>query len=172
MAAFATIAVAHSTDGGRTFSDPVRVSADNWKLDACPDDGPAMTIDAQGALYVVWPTLVKDPDGPRIAIFETVSRDGGVTFSSRSRMDTAQAAPSHPRIEMSADGQIVVAWDEIAQGVRRVMVRDGSAAALPVSTGRADSYPALNRARSGVVAAWTDQVDDRSAIQVLRLPVR
>jgi hypothetical protein len=28
------IAVAHSTDDGRTFSSPVRVSPDNWNIDA------------------------------------------------------------------------------------------------------------------------------------------
>ena len=43
------IAVARSSDGGKTFSAPVRVSEDNWKIDACPDDGPAMTLDARGA---------------------------------------------------------------------------------------------------------------------------
>ena len=41
------IAVARSTDGGRTFGAPVRVSDDNWKIDACPDDGPSMAIDGR-----------------------------------------------------------------------------------------------------------------------------
>ena len=48
------IAVAHSTDAGRTFGAPVRVSADNWKIDACPDDGPAMAIERDGAIRR-WP---------------------------------------------------------------------------------------------------------------------
>jgi len=51
----------------------VRVSEDNWKIDACPDDGPAMTIDRRGVLHITWPTLVRDPDAQRMAIFEVVA---------------------------------------------------------------------------------------------------
>src|SRR5262249_9803663 len=40
------IAFAASRDGGRTFSAPVRVSEDRWMLEGCPDDGPAIAIDA------------------------------------------------------------------------------------------------------------------------------
>ena len=98
------IAMARSTDGGRTFLDPVRVSEDNWKIDACPDDGPAMAIDAQGAVRPAWPTLVTDPDGPRMAIYESTSRDGGVTFAPRVRVDGAAGGPAHPRIA-AAGGQ-------------------------------------------------------------------
>jgi hypothetical protein len=31
---------------------PTRVSQDDWKLDACPDDGPAVATDATGTLHV------------------------------------------------------------------------------------------------------------------------
>ena len=39
------IALATSSDGGRTFASPVRVSEDNWVLDGCPENGPAVAID-------------------------------------------------------------------------------------------------------------------------------
>ena len=42
------IAMASSSDGGRTFGPPVRISEDKWQLSGCPDDGPAMAIDAVG----------------------------------------------------------------------------------------------------------------------------
>ena len=47
-----------SRDGGRTFAAPVRVSEDKWALEGCPDDGPAMAVDAQNRIHIVWPTLV------------------------------------------------------------------------------------------------------------------
>src|SRR5690606_10510414 len=50
------IAFSISRDEGRTFSQPVRVSADGWQLAGCPDDGPAMAVDGHGAIHVVWPT--------------------------------------------------------------------------------------------------------------------
>jgi hypothetical protein len=164
------IAIAHSTDGGRTFLDPVRVSQDNWKIDACPDDGPAMAIDAQGAVRLAWPTLVTDADGPRMAIFESTSRDRGVTFSPRVRVDGAAGGPAHPRIAADGGASAIV-WDELAQGTRRVMFRRPDASSgRAVSTGRIASYPAIAPLSGGFLVAWTDQSGEPSTIraQLLR----
>lgn len=164
------IAVAHSADNGRTFSAPVRVSADNWKIDACPDDGPSMTLDARHALHVVWPTLVQDAGAPRMAIFEATSGDGGATFSPRARVDAGTAAPSHPRIATDGAARSAIVWDELAEGRRRVLWRPaGAAVATAVSTGRIASYPSVAATLDGFVVAWTDQADNRSVIHLLRV---
>lgn len=163
------IAIARSTDGGRTFIDPVRVSEDNWKIDACPDDGPAMAIDAQGAVRLAWPTLVTDPDGPRMAIFESTSRDRGITFSPRVRVDGAAGGPAHPRIA-AGGGQTAIVWDELAQGTRRVMFRSaGAPSGRAVSTGRIASYPAIAAVSGGFLIAWTDQSEEPSTIRAQRM---
>jgi hypothetical protein len=163
------IAVARSADGGRTFQDPVRVSEDNWKIDACPDDGPAMTVDGEGALHVAWPTLVSDPDARRMAIFESTSRDGGVTFSPRARVDGADSGPAHPRLATTAGGRSAVVWDELAHGTRRVLFRPPGGAAAPLSTGGVASYPAIAAVGDGFVVAWTDQAEGASVIRALRV---
>jgi len=165
------IAVARSTDGGRTFSPPVRVSADNWKIDACPDDGPAMALTPDGRLHVVWPTLVNDPDKARLGIFHAVSADAGSTFSSRERIDGARGTdPAHPRLILDADGQPVFAWDELTAGRRQVALRHGRGPVQVISTGRAASYPAIAGAGENLVAAWTDQSGERAEIIVGRVP--
>ena len=41
------IAFTVSRDGGRTFAPPTRVSEDRWVLDGCPENGPAMAVDAE-----------------------------------------------------------------------------------------------------------------------------
>jgi hypothetical protein len=163
------IAIARSADGGRTFSTPTRVSEDNWKIDACPDDGPAMAIEADGEIAIVWPTLVQDPAGARMGIFRATSRDGGKTFSPRERMDAGDAAPAHPRLTEAAQGTAVV-WDELANGTRRVMLRAPGAAPLAVSNGRAASYPAIAATAAGFVVAFTDQLDGQSIVRALRVP--
>ena len=158
---------ARATADGRS-PEPVRVSADDWKIDACPDDGPSMAIDDRGVLHLVWPTLVDDGGGPRLGIFEAVSRDGGRTFTPRARVDGGQAAPAHPRVAGPAGGRMARVWDELASGSRRVMYRAGPAAAIALSRGRAASYPAVAASGDGFVIAWTEQSDSRSIIQVAR----
>jgi hypothetical protein len=165
------IALARSTDGGRTFLDPVRVSEDNWKLDACPDDGPSMAIDPQGAVQVAWPTLLSGPDGPRMAIFQATSRDGGVTFSPRVRVDAAAGGPAHPRVAVAGSGgRAGIVWDELAEGTRQVMFRvSGGPSGRAVSTGRIASYPAITAVGDGFLVAWTDQSEEPSTIRALRI---
>jgi hypothetical protein len=158
------IAVARSADGGATFSAPVRVSDDNWKIDACPDDGPAMAVDASSALHVIWPTLVHDPDGDRMAIFESSSTDGAATFAPRRRVDTATASAAHPRIAVGAAGTAVV-WDELASGHRRSWMRiDGGAPTSMAPSTRAN-YPAVAATAHGFVAGWTEQDGERAVLR-------
>ena len=52
------IAMATSTDGGRTSIRSPRQRR-QWQLSGCPDDGPAMAIDADGAAHLAWPTLIE-----------------------------------------------------------------------------------------------------------------
>ena len=97
----------------------MRASADNWKIDACPDDGPALAVDARGVLHVAWPTLIHDGGRDRMAIFHAPSNDGGVTFSARERVDQAAAASaSHPKIAAASDATVAIVWDEQARGKR------------------------------------------------------
>jgi hypothetical protein len=168
------VAVARSSDGGRTFGDPVRVSADNWKIEACPDDGPAMAFDARGALHVVWPTLVHDADKERMAVFHTVSTDGGATFAPRERVDgDRRTNASHPRLAARDDGSVAIVWDELSAGTRHVVTRlwrSASFADVRVIDGaQASSYPAVTATDTGYVGAWTEQAQNGSRIVVSRL---
>jgi hypothetical protein len=159
------IAVARSSDRGKTFSAPVRVSLDNWKIDACPDDGPAMTLDARGALDITWPTMVKD----RVGIFEASSTDGGATFTPRVRIDSGTAAASHPRIAASASA-VAIVWDELANGARRAWVRVGTAAPIALNAEGAASYPAVAATKNGFIAGWTEQQGETSVLRTRVIP--
>lgn len=158
------IAVARSSDGGATFSAPVRVSADNWRIDACPDDGPAMAVDPGGVLHIVWPTMVHETGGDRIAIFAAESSDGGATFTPRRRIDTATASAAHPRIAIGSAGPAVV-WDELAEGERRAWIRIGDGKPNPLSTTAAANYPAIAATARALVAGWIEQDGERSVVR-------
>ena len=196
------IAFTVSRDGGRSFVPPVRVSQDKWMLEGCPDDGPSMAVDARGRVHIVWPTLITEEEEtaetaksaeidsvaqrssrsprlnnvePTIALFYAMSTDGK-SFTARQRIPT-EGMPHHPRMAIGADAALTVAWDEQANGSRRIAVAHASADAAGVPRFRRQAlttsgpvvYPALAAARDAVVVAWTSGPSTTSSIQVARL---
>ena len=172
------IAFSASRDG-RTFSTPVRVSKDDWAINGCPDDGPAMMVDGAGTIHIVWPTVVGGPT-PEGAIFYASSRDGK-SFSDRVRVPTlGSPKPSHPQIAIDARGRIVVAWDEAVNGQRVAAMREVRHSSSGVSFGEPRMlaaqgpavYPVLAATSSGFVAAWTAGTGESSAIAVRALTLQ
>jgi hypothetical protein len=166
------IAFSASRDGGRTFSAPVRISEDKWQLNGCPDDGPAMALDAAQRIHVVWPTLVEEDGRPVKALFHAVSTDGQ-TFSVRTRLPTEGQA-NHPQLSFAGDGRLVAVWDESGSGSRHLAVAstaiDGSGRVAftrnDAWSSRQATYPFVVRAGERVLFAWTETAPDRSVIRV------
>ncbi len=192
------IALTVSRDGGRTFAPPVRVSEDKWSIEGCPDDGPAMAIDAANRIHIVWPTLVtenptaesaelaekpgsqRSPRTPRsngdqqtIGLFYATSADGA-RFTPRERIPT-QGIPHHPQIAIGVDGTPVVAWDEAADGGRRAALTRVTPGAGRTRLARellADTavYPVVAAVPGATVVAWTSGKLQASVIRVERKP--
>jgi hypothetical protein len=174
------IAVARSTDGGHTFEAPTRVSLDNWQLSGCPDDGPAMVVDAANVIHVVWPTLVPG-NTPSKGIFYAYSTDRGKSFSPRQRLDDPQGtSAAHPAIALNGR-DVVVVWDDLSPSKeRRVRLRrlsqsdtaawaPESSAGLLVSAESPASYPSVTVAGGKIVVAWTGEGATHSEIRVRRV---
>ena len=110
------IAFTSSRDGGKTFTPMTRVHQDGWAINGCPDDGPAMAVDAAGTVHMVWPTLLNGTDGT--LLYATAA--AGKTFGKPLRVPTlGSPKPSHPQIAIDGAGLPVIAWDEVRDGVRR-----------------------------------------------------
>lgn len=166
------IAFAASRDRGRTFDRPVRVSEDKWALDGCPDDGPAMAVDADTGIHLVWPTLVTDGPSrqPSIGLFHTSSADGR-TFGARRRLPT-EGVPHHPQAA-TANGVLYFAWDEMQGGSRQVVVAHSTADTrfqrVVVTGTDAGVYPSLAAIDDGVVVAWASSGERGAVIRVRQL---
>ena len=175
------IAVAVSRDGGRSFSEPARVSEDRWMINGCPDDGPSLVVGAGGTLHVVWQTVIAREDGePEGALFYATSPDG-VHFTPRRQVPTlGTPKPSHPQLGIGLDGTLVVAWDEMVDGRPQAALRrirrggDGD-----VEFGDVVRVPGTASARNPVVAvidggvftAWVSGADPSQVeARTLRLP--
>jgi hypothetical protein len=170
------IAVARSTDNGVTFAAPVRLSDDNWKIEACPDDGPSMAADTHGGIHIAWPTMVAG-DPPRKGIFYSSLADGaaaGMTFGPRVRLDAGDADAAHPQIASDDHGNTAVVWDERDGDRRRIVLRrvaGGTAAAPERFEGVGAGYPAVAAAEGHWIVVWLEQTPDGSStIAGRRLP--
>ena len=173
------IAFISSRDAGRTFSAPSRVSEDNWQLAGCPDDGPAMAVGQDGVVHLVWPTVIGG-ESPRGALFYASTRDGRAFTPRQSIATLGSSKPSHPQIAALGDGRLIVAWDEVLDGVRRAAARsmrisaDGEMSTgdiVPISGDTAGAYPAMAATSRGLLAVWTRGVGAASVIHVTRLHV-
>jgi hypothetical protein len=169
------IAFAVSRDGGRSFSEPVRVSEDQWQIDGCPENGPSLALDGAQRVHVLWPTLVTQDGRETLKLFSASTLDGRV-FTHRSPLPTEGAA-FHAQLVSGPKGELWAAWDEAATGTsRHVRVArarsddQGNAEFHRVDLGSDNgSYPALAATPLGVVAAWTtgDAAQSRIAIRLI-----
>lgn len=151
-----------SRDGGKTFTPLARVNQDGWSIQGCPDDGPAMAVDAQGTVHLVWPT-VKNEQG---VILHATSKNGA-GFSTPVRLPTLGGPkPSHPQVTVDRSGRVFVAWDEVRDGVRRAAIALIGGSKPPEILDATTSYPVMAATDAGVVAVWTSGPPDRSTIGV------
>lgn len=172
------LAFTKSSDGGRTFRTPIRVSNDNWVLDGCPENGPALAVDDAKRIHVVWPTLVAGATAasePTLALFYAMSLDGR-QFTARQRIPT-EGFPRHPQIALGPAGELLVAWDEQAKGTRHVAFARGTDdgkgvprfARQQISDIARAEYPVLTRAGDGTLVAWTSGSIGQTVIRAQRI---
>jgi hypothetical protein len=173
------IAFTTSSNGGRTFAAPVRVSRDGWEIEGCPDDGPAIAVDNAGLVRIVWPTVIPGT-APEGAIFYATSTDGR-SFTKRVRVPTlGSLKPSHPTLALDSHGRGVVTWDELVTGRRVVAARLVTTAANGAVTFGPHEilneqghgvYPSVTMSGDAAVVAWTAGGSD-SVINVRRITLR
>ena len=105
-----------STNGGKTFSAPQRISNDNWVLNACPHTGPAMTENKDG-LHFTWYT-----GGKKKGTFYTQSADNGQHFI---QQDSVSGAGKHPQLTADAADGLAIVWDEFVKKDNEIYSRIG-----------------------------------------------
>jgi hypothetical protein len=155
-----------STDGGKTFSSPERISSDNWVINGCPHTGPSMTENDEG-IHFAWFT-----GGQNKGSFYTKSTDNGHSFLLK---DGVSTLGSHPQITSVPAGALVIAWDEAAPVGARVVKRIGVQIrnAEGLNEGKtfitdasvSASFPVLSPVNNKeVLVAYTKEVNDKSFV--------
>jgi hypothetical protein len=161
------IVVRRKLDGA--WTDAVAAGADNWRIEGCPVNGPAIAA-AGDRVAVAWFTAAGDTPRVRFAW----STDGAASFERAFDLDGAGSF-GQVGLVLGDDGAAKVTWWRAARSggtdlVLRAVAPDGSvneprvlahsAAAQPVDV------PQIVKARDGVLVAWTS-LDGDATVHVL-----
>ena len=128
---------------GGTWTEPRAVHNDNWRIAACPVNGPA--LNARGRdVAIAWFTGVGDQG----RVYAAFSSDAGESFGPPVRVDDVSALGSVD-VELLADGSAAVTWIEFAEQRSAVRLRQAnrngsrsaSLAVSPIASGRSSGYP-------------------------------
>ena len=142
-------------EGGK-WSAEVSLHDDNWKIEACPINGPALS--ARGRQVAAAWFAAPDDNGRAFVAF---SQDGGKTWGNATRLDD-EASVGRVDIEMLDDGSAIASWMEFAGGrshfrVRRISPSGQRSAAVDVPGAvRASGYPRMTRSGNELILAWTE----------------
>jgi hypothetical protein len=144
-----------------TWTEAVPVHADNWRIEACPVNGPALSARGR-TVAAAWFTATGN-DGHAYAAF---SQDAGRTWGDPIRLDD-ETSLGRVDIELVDDGSAVATWVEFAneraqlrvRQVRPSRERSAAASIAGANEPRVRGYPRLARKGNTVVFAWTESGD-------------
>ena len=141
------------------WSEPVPVHKDNWRMPACPVNGPALSAIGRD-VAIAWFTGKDDQPQAHLAF----SRDAGRTFGAPIRLDDGVSL-GRVGVVLLPDRSAVAAYIEYADKrpqfrVRRIDSSGAKSAPITVAgidDGRASGYPRIALHRGELVFAWIER---------------
>jgi hypothetical protein len=140
------------------WTESVPLHRDNWTIDGCPVNGPALSADGD-RVAAVWFTGARDTAKVQL-VFST---DAGATFGAPVRIDGGSPS-GRVDVELLNGGDALVTWlertgSETAEVRARVVRPDGTAephiVVSQAKSSRASGFPRMVRRGSNIVLAWT-----------------
>jgi hypothetical protein len=157
---------------GDGWTSSARVAADDWRIEGCPVNGPAVAAVGR-QVAVVWYTA--GGSGPKVQV--AFSEDAGATFGPPRVVDSGRPLG---RVDLVFDppGRAVVSWLEGADNRAEIRLRRMSAeggggepiAVASTSPSRASGFPRLARIDEQLYLAWVD-IEGAEASRVRLLEV-
>lgn len=155
------------------WSEPTVLGPDNWQIEGCPVNGPAIAARDQ-RVVAAWFTAPEARPQVRLAW----STDGGATFGDAVDVDR-DGSFGYVDVELAANGDAIVSWwrrhqpGEIELVLQRVGA-DGSTSDPQVVATAAVAQPLdmpqLELTADGAIVAWTDPNDERVRARRVALP--
>lgn len=158
---------------GKVWSAPKRVHADEWKMPACPVNGPSVAARDQDVV-VAWYTATGDT--PTVKLARSV--DGGATFAKPVAVDTGAATQGRVTVAVDAQ-QVWLLWmreeagaqslwlarytPDLSKQLQRTKLADLQ------GKGRATGFPKLALKGDAAHVVWTDIVGGVPELRGVRL---
>lgn len=151
------------------WQEPHLVHNDNWIINACPDNGPA--VDASGnRVAVAWWTASNDQPKVHLAF----SSDSGDTFGPPFRIDSANGEGQVTVALLPNGRSAIVGWLEDGKTWARYVSESG-AMSRPMLLGPSPHHSRLPRwlanPDGSVAAAWTSKKDGETRLEISRIGV-
>ncbi|MGR8979529.1 MAG: sialidase family protein [Gammaproteobacteria bacterium] len=108
-------------DAGGQWTKPRRVTFDDWKIDACPEHGPALAIDNRNRAHMTWFTLGDKNQG----VFYAHTDDYGKTVSGPKALGNESRLPSHPDVAV-AGARVALAWREFDGETTHIVIKQSN----------------------------------------------
>jgi len=161
------IYVARYTGAGK-WAPPVRVHADNFKIEACPINGPSIAANGKDVV-VAWFTAPNEKQQSFVAF----SHDGGRTFGTPVKVED-QGTLGRMQVALAPDGAAIVGWVEFANEkstfkVRRIGADGMRGPSVSIADISGTRFPRLAVAKNEAVVAWTESEKDSSRVKTARL---
>jgi hypothetical protein len=139
------------------WTEPVAVHHDDWKIAACPVNGPILSARARN-VAIAWYTMKNDKGHAQMAF----SKDAGRSFGTPVALADADTI-GRVDVVLLADGSAVASWIEVVDKraefrIRRVEPSGARSAAITVAqidSGRTSGYPRIAQHGDDLLFAWT-----------------
>ena len=169
------IVVATSLDGGQTWTNPVKVTKEGWKVNGCAHSGPTMKY-VNGKIFISWYTGKDD----KAAIKLAYSSDRGNSFNLIEDIHGRTLDANHPNMIINGKEAWIIfqgrdpnqsgGWGREKAWLVRVK-RDNEIlkpSPLP-STGDGVAYPYLIKGNGGrIYATWTEVGQEGPQVMLCR----
>jgi hypothetical protein len=166
-----------STDGGKTFSDPVLISDDGWVAYGCPHAGISMSSDSQNRIHVAWWTGGRTPD--EAGIYYSYSEDSGKSFAPRQLISKApDDTVLHTRVIVDKNDTVYATWEDLKEKGSLIFLAHRSAGKedwsqiYQVSDGTWNaSYPMLAVDDENLYVAFTERKGEEAHVRLQTSPL-
>lgn len=101
--------VSHSSDAGKTFSTPSKISDDRFEFDGCVHVGAPMALDGKGNVHTVWYTGQEDGPG----VYYAKSSDNATTFGEPIPILTdSWVPPLRAQLAIDDKDNVWITWED------------------------------------------------------------